>query len=156
MGIINAIFCTFHKKYPGSLPRMEEIYSERKRIMNENVKKFLEAISKDNSLVTKIKNTTHEELLALAAKLNLPLSKEDIDSNKPEANAISMDELEAVSGGKKCVCAVGGGGEATRKGQHVCACVVAGYGDTDIITGLHCRCVCSWGGGGKDQCYDDY
>ncbi len=124
--------------------------------MNENVKKFLEAVSKDDNLVDKIKKATHEDLLALADKLNLPLSKEDIDSHAADMKAASMDELEAVNGGEKCVCVVGGGGKATRKGQKVCACVGGGYGETEIITGIHGRCCCVWGGGGKDQCYDDY
>ncbi len=124
--------------------------------MNENVKKVLEAVSNDDSLMDKMKNASYEDVLAIAADLGLPLSKEDIDANKADLQSVDPEELADVSGGDKCVCAIGGSGKATREGQRQCICALGGWGETDIVTGILTRCYCAWAGGGKDKCFHDY
>ena len=95
--------------------------------MTENMKKFLEEASKDQSFIEKMnKAEPPEAVIALAAEKGFALTAEDL---KPEAptGELSEDELDAVAGGKKCYCAVGGGGEAGNN-DLVCACPLVGIG----------------------------
>lgn len=72
---------------------------------------------------------------------------------------LEFEELAAVSGGKTCVCVVGGGGEKSHDHQQVCACPLVGVGFYEHTCGWNgltgawtsaIRCACSMGGGGKD------
>ena len=111
--------------------------------MTKNMKKFLEAVSKNEELAKKLSAMTMEDLLALAKELGVELTEADFE--KPDG-MLDENELDAVAGGKVCVCVVGGGGEGDGN-DRVCACPAYGVGaDKDK---LYDRCVCFIGGGGK-------
>ena len=63
------------------------------------MKKFLEAVSKNEKLAKKINTMTKENLLALAQELGIELTGADL--TKP-AGEMNDDELEAVTGGGDC------------------------------------------------------
>ena len=69
-----------------------------------------------------------------------------------QAKALSEQELSDVAGGGKCVCYLGGGGEADVY-EKTCACVGVGFGESDKwgeeVLGSY-RCVCSVYGTGDD------
>lgn len=118
--------------------------------MTENLKKLLAAMSENKELSDKISavpegDEARKTIIAIAKEAGIELTEEDINAeNQPEA--LSDDDLEAVAGGKKCTCVVGGGGEKSWDDEKVCACVMAGVGlwDDDSV-----RCACPALGSGK-------
>ena len=64
-----------------------------------------------------------------------------------QENTLEEAELDAVSGGGDCGCAVAGGGTADPKSK-ACACVVGGGGA--FKDGV-CRCICGAGGYGVGE-----
>lgn len=109
--------------------------------MTENLKKFLEAVSKNEELATKVNDMTKEDLLALSKELGIELTEDDF----VQKIELDDDELDAVAGGwKKCVCIAAGGGKADEDGK-ACACVAGGGGDARDGT---CRCWCVAAGSG--------
>lgn len=111
--------------------------------MTENMKKFLEAVSKDNALCARLRNATREELVAMAAETGITLTEADFEQ-KAE---LDEDELEAVAGGwTQCICAVAGGGTQDEDGK-ACGCVAGGYGEA---RNGETRCWCAFSGGGRD------
>ena len=115
--------------------------------MTENMKKFLEAVSKNEELVAKIGAMGKDELITLAKELGLELT--DADLTKPAAQELDDDELDTVSGGSdvSCACAMGGGGTKDANDK-TCACVLAGVGyETDGSE----RCLCGFAGYGYDS-----
>ena len=114
--------------------------------MTENMKKFLETVSKDAELSKKVGAMNKDELLVLAKELGLALAEEDLV--KP-AQELADDDLDMVAGGcdADCVCAVGGGGKKDHDDK-TCACVMAGFGYDNQGTE---RCVCAVGGYGGDN-----
>jgi predicted ribosomally synthesized peptide with nif11-like leader len=118
--------------------------SERKRIMSENLKKFFEAISKDEALVQKVGSMSQEELLALGKELGIELTAQDFE----QPQELSDDDLDAVAGGSdvSCACAMGGGGTKDTN-DRTCACVLAGVGYDK--NGSE-RCLCGFAGYGYD------
>jgi len=115
--------------------------------MTENMKKFLEAVSKNDELIEKIGNMGLEELLALAKELGLALTEADLA--QPAVQEMNDDELDTVAGGVdvSCACAMGGGGTKDNNDK-VCACVIAGGGFTK--SGRE-RCACGIAGCGYDS-----
>lgn len=140
--------------------------------MTENMKKYLELISRDEEAQKKLNEQksssiqeAKERIIADAAEKGITLTEEDFAANA-ETGELSDDELEAVAGGKECVCVIGGGGTATSEiYEDTCACVLAGAGrgygyvsnwETNlsgdkeldkVLTGME-RCVCAVGGYG--------
>ena len=113
--------------------------------MTENMKKFLEAVSKNEELTKKINTMTKEDLLALAKELGIELTEADFAESADELNE---DELDAVAGGAACGCVLGGGGKGGGKWDNeVCVCVTGGGGQTGDGT---CRCACTVAGWGAD------
>ena len=114
--------------------------------MTENMKKFMEAVSKNEALVDKVNTMTRQELIALAQEMGLELT--DADFEKPSVEELSDDDLDAVSGGTKvaCACVLGGGGKGDSNDK-TCACVAAGFGYQK--NGRE-RCFCAVGGAGYD------
>ena len=108
--------------------------------MAENMKKFLEALSKDETLYSKFTNAAKEDLLALAKELGIELTETDLE----QKTKLDDDVLDTVAGGKDCVCVLGGGGEWNNK---TCACVMGGGGQTSDSKP---RCVCAINGWGAD------
>lgn len=110
--------------------------------MTENMKKFLEEVSKDEKLAEKVCSEKDKyAFIAIAKDMGITLTESDLE----EENEISDDELDAVTGGGKCACAFAGGG--TGDGYNApCACVAGGIGKSGDYT---TRCYCLVGGGGK-------
>ncbi|MBE5781792.1 MAG: Nif11-like leader peptide family natural product precursor [Clostridiales bacterium] len=116
--------------------------------MTENMKKFLEAVSKNGELAAKVSTLTKEDLLALAKELGIDLTEDDF-AQKSELND---DDLEAVAGGwTDCFCIAGGGGKADEDGK-ACACVAFGGGQAK--DGQN-RCLCIGAGSGDKPVYTD-
>lgn len=113
--------------------------------MTENMKKFLEAVSKNSNLAVTTSAMTKGELLALAKELGIELTDADFAESSDELNE---EELDAVAGGAACGCVLGGGGKAGGKWDNkVCVCVTGGGGLTGDGT---CRCACTVAGWGAD------
>ena len=113
--------------------------------MTENMKKFLETVSKDAELCKKVSAMNKDELLALAKELGLALAEEDLI--KP-AQELEDDDLDTVAGGgSDCICFMGGGGTKDYDDK-TCACVMAGVGYKKNGDG---RCVCAVNGFGDDD-----
>ena len=113
--------------------------------MSENLKKFLEAVSKDEAACAKVNSMNQEELIAFAKELGLELTAADL---KQEPQELSDDDLDSVAGGSdvSCACAMGGGGTKDSNDK-TCACVLAGVGYDD---GNSERCLCGFAGYGYD------
>ena len=114
--------------------------------MTENMKKFLETVSKREDLCTKIGTMGKDELIALAKELGIELT--DADLVRP-SQELDDDELDAIAGGGdvSCVCAMGGGGTKDNNDK-TCACVLAGAGYDKKYNRE--RCVCGFAGYGYD------
>ena len=112
--------------------------------MTENMKKFLELVSQNTELASKINAADKDTFIAIAKELGIDLTEADFVQ---PVNALTDDELEEVAGGKACYCVVGGGG---KKGgcDDVCACVSSGYG---VETSGEIRCTCFALGAGLDD-----
>ena len=116
--------------------------------MTENMKKFLEAVSKNSNLAATTSAMTKGELLALAKELGIELTGDDF----AQETELEKDELEAVTGGwKDCFCIAGGGGKADEDGK-TCACVAVGGGPAK--DGQN-RCWCIGAGSGDKPLYAD-
>ena len=113
--------------------------------MSENMKKFLEAVSKSEELVAKVNAEKDQDaLIALAKELGIALTAADFEDD----GELSDDELDAVAGGTavNCSCAFGGGGSGDDNDK-TCACVLAGAG---MQKNGDERCVCPLAGFGYD------
>ena len=123
--------------------------------MTENLKKFLEAVSKDEALQAKVnalesnKETAMAGVIALAKELGIELTEADFAQPDGE---ISEDELETINGGgcptagtvnNSCYCAAAGGGGGKQKDEDIwgCACVAYGQGGDAKDDQTTCMCV---------------
>ena len=137
--------------------------------MSENLKKFLEAVSKDENLREKakafVKNEDKEQAIAaainLAKQLGIELAEADFEAPKEE---ISEEELAVVSGGKLferscpeagqeadgwCFCVLPGGGGGTMLDDGaICGCACVGYGQGGDAKDDHWVCYCTAMGAG--------
>ena len=110
--------------------------------MNEKLKKLMEEASKDSVLAERIKSADKDEIIIIAKELNIELTEEDF--KLVENQELSESELEAVTGGGDCECAVFGNG--SEDGLD-CGCVIGGFGD------VHCRLSkCTGAGHGACVC----
>ncbi len=107
--------------------------------MTENMKKYLELISKDEKAQKKLNEQepasiqeAKEKIIKDAAEKGITLTEEDF-AETADIGELSEDELEAVAGGKECLCVFGGGGTASHKPEKTCACVMAGIGEGQTI-----------------------
>ena len=117
--------------------------------MNENVKKFMEALQADKELKAAFKQATEgikpEEQNAAVVKFarekGFDLSEADLI---PDGQEISLDELDNVAGGKLtcfCLAAGGGGGTDINDGKTIgCACVIYGQGGDGDSSDWNCLC----------------
>jgi len=108
--------------------------------MTDAMKKLLELVSQNEELQQKFQELNKDEFIAAAKDLGIELTEADLSENAE----ISDDELDAVAGGKTCVCVAGGGGEKS-KNDGLCVCVYAGVGATSDNKN---RCACAFGGAG--------
>lgn len=113
--------------------------------MTENMKKFLEEVSKNEELCAKVSSADKETLIAMAKEMGIVLGDADFEQ---KAEELSDDDLDVVSGGGdvSCACAMGGGGTKDSNDK-TCACVLAGAGYSR--QGRE-RCVCGFAGYGYD------
>ena len=106
------------------------------------MKEFLQKVSAEEELVTKIGAMGRDELIALAGKMGVPLAEADFAAPCGE---VDEDELEAVAGGwTECYCAFAGGGTKDDDGK-ACGCVAGGYGEA---RSGETRCWCAVSGAG--------
>lgn len=115
--------------------------------MSENMKKFLELASKDAATIAKVKALDKDGLVALAKELGITLTEADFAP--ADEGEISENELETVAGGKKCYCAIGGGGTGSNENEDTCGCAIVGVG-MESKNGTH-RCMCNVGGYGYEM-----
>ena len=132
--------------------------------MSENLKKFLEMISEDETLKQKAlackdleKDDEVRSVVALAKEMGIELTEADIIVEKEAEGELSEDELTAVVGGGGCGCAmVGGGGGTDDRDGHTYGCACVGYGQGGDGRANDTNCVCYVGGCGTDSNYDMY
>ena len=124
--------------------------------MNENVKKFMEALQADaeleNALNQALEGLKPEEkadaALKFANEKGFDISEADLN---PDGQEVSMDELDNVAGGGGCGCAVAGAGGGTDDVDgktYGCAC--AGYGQGGDGSASDGNCLCVLVGAGVD------
>ena len=120
--------------------------------MTDNMKQFLETISKDQEFIEKFNQAPDtESILTLAKEKGFILTEEDL---KPDAGIqmVPDDEIDAVAGGKECFCFAGGGGEASEDYEETCACVGVGIGLIINSSNMKdTRCLCAAAGYGDDS-----
>lgn len=111
--------------------------------MNDNMRRFLDAISTDIEWVASQKDLSQEESIASAikksAEIGIPLTEADFT---PPEGELSEEELTAVAGAGNCYCMMGGGGtkenpedktcQMSGNVDQVCWCVVYGEGWRDV------------------------
>ena len=125
--------------------------------MNENVKKFMEALQADKELESALKQALEgiesgeqkAATLKFAQEKGFDISEEDLNSDGQEIN---LDELDNVAGGGFCGCvgAGAGGGTDSNDGKtYGCACAIYGQGGDGSAN--DCNCLCITGGVGKDD-----
>ena len=109
------------------------------------MKKFLEIVSGNDELRTKVNSMDKDSIITAARDLGLALNAADFEQPTGE---LDDDELETVAGGERiCACAMGGGGKASEKYDlPPCACVAAGVGRG---TGDGTTCICPLAGYGN-------
>ncbi len=94
------------------------------------MQKLLEEMEKNQELKAKIQEldknpeSTPKDYIQVAAEYGIEVKEEDF---KPAQGELNDDELDAVAGGDKCLCAIGGGGERT-DGSTRCGCMLSGFG----------------------------
>ena len=144
--------------------------------MTENLKKFLDAVSKDDALKEKLNalGSDHDEsvsgAISLAKEIDIELCEADFAQPDGE---ISEDELETISGGYTitehedcgcpisgsgttisnfCYCVAGGGGGGRQSDEDIWGCACVAYGQGGDAKNDHWLCQCYLGGGGGSGC----
>lgn len=113
--------------------------------MKTKVHEFLELASKDADLSERLKKAdSAEAALKIVKEKGFDLTEDDF-KNVKENKPVSEDELDAVSGGDRCYCDIGGGGVESDY-DSVCACVFFGHGE--YKDSYDRRCVCWYAGYG--------
>ncbi len=130
--------------------------------MSDNMKKFLELVSKDEKLKQRMQSFNDMEPaaaisagIALAKELGIELSEADF-AKEESGDELNDDELDAVAGGGSadglCVCSLAGGGGGTDRHDgdtYGCACAFYGQGGDGNADDFNCICVL--GGVGTDD-----
>ncbi len=117
--------------------------------MTENMKRFLELVSQeDEAYQMKLTELDKDGIIALAAERGITISAEDLEPRDDEGE-VSLDEAEAVAGGKECNCSLAGSGKKGTseqdKNDRTCKCFTLGAGHDMNGNG---RCYCLVGGSG--------
>lgn len=111
--------------------------------MTENMKKFLELASGDAELAGRLNGMGKDAIIAAAQQRGITLT--DADFVEDTSDALSDDELNAVAGGGKCACIMGGSGKEDDDCRE-CACIIAGGGMFKNSKTNRCGCVGAGGG----------
>ena len=114
----------------------------------EAIKKFYEALSKDEAMREKLSALNEKyqnaqpdlakaaaEIVAFAESEGFTFTVDDLSAYAEiESKKITDEQLEGIVGGlfdrNTCVCMVGGGGKDQETG-HTCACILGGGGRQD-------------------------
>ena len=104
--------------------------------MKENVKKFLEEVSKSAELRKELKGSNDKEAMIKAAKAH-GFELTDADFNSSSMTELSEDEMRAVAGGAVCSCSKKGHGTEE---DLSCSCNGAGEGINVTNNGWRCGC----------------
>ncbi len=126
--------------------------------MSENMKRFLELISKDENLKKKMMELDAmapekglQETIALAKKHGIELSEADF-AEEETIGELSDDELDAVAGGA-CSCSGSGSGGCSGSGGSSgtssgggCFCPMYGQGNDGADNPVNCLCFISGSG----------
>ena len=116
--------------------------------MSENMKKFLELVSKDEEMKKRMMDFNDMEIeksiqasIVFAKELGIELTEDDF-AQENVAGELTDEELDAVAGGGGCGCPALGAGEGP---GYSCFCFAFGNGSAN--------CVCPAVGGGTDEGY---
>ena len=124
--------------------------------MTDNTRKILEEISSNEDWKEELKErlsgvedaAKNSMILAFVKEKGYEIAEEDFNTDGQE---LSLEELEQVSGGDGCGCAVCGEGGGCMN----CLCVLggAGYLDTDLEGRITSQggCICAVGGAGASN-----
>ena len=113
--------------------------------MTGNSRIFLEMVCEEGeAAMERLQKADKDEIIAWAEEKGIALTEEDFTSPE-DYGLISDKELEAVTGGKACLCVMAGHGK-TGGGDEECICPVAGAG---FLKGGPSRCTCIAGGYGE-------
>lgn len=108
--------------------------------ITENMKKYLELISKDEKAKKELSEFEKEALkeneetafqkmkekaISDAAEKGITLTDADFENKTGE---LSDDELDQAAGGGQCVCILSGGGESETNAEKNCNCIAFGLG----------------------------
>ncbi len=111
--------------------------------MSNNLKLFLELVSKDLKKIEKLKTMTEEaQIIAMAKEMGIELIASDFELLEGELNDQELNDVTggATSGG--CMCILGGGGGGTQSDNDIygCACALYGQGGDGAIDSFTCWC----------------
>ncbi len=109
--------------------------------MTKNMEKFLEAMSAEGEEKrAAMREMDQAGLIALAAEKGILLTEADFSPAEAEGE-VSLDEADAVAGGRRCSCTgVGYGNKDNEHNDGRCACVAFGSGN-DQVGNERCMCV---------------
>lgn len=111
--------------------------------MPENVKRFLEIVSKENALIERLRALNEEtEIIAMAAEFGIVLTAADFGLPEGEMSTRELADVTggADSGGCGCLLAGGGGGTQMDGDTYGCACVGYGQGGDGSADDFTCWC----------------
>ena len=111
--------------------------------MKENIKKFLEEVSKSAELRKELKGSNDKEAMIKAAKEH-GFELTEADFNSSAMTELSEDEMKAVAGGAVCSCSKKGHGTEE---DLSCSCNGAGEGINVTNNGWRCGCFSLLGAG---------
>ena len=114
--------------------------------MTERGKAFLKEAAQDEALMNQLKTARDvESVVQMARERGISLDASDLlFRQSPES--VDEDELQAVSGGAQCQCAINGAGLPGRKDDN-CICYSFGLGFDQSFYIM--RCICLDYGSGK-------
>lgn len=108
----------------------------KEKVMTENMKSFLEAVSKEEALGKKVNQAkTKEEIIELAEKVGVTLMTADFVNE--DGQELSEEELLRAAGGEsaciiigfaddnECICLMAGVGKG--RIEESCECILMGY-----------------------------
>ena len=98
--------------------------------MTDNMKKFLELASGDAELVERLNGMDKDAIIAAAQQRGIALTEADFAADT--GAELNEDELDAVAGGGKCACVLGGGGKADDN-CNKCSCILDGAASSRTV-----------------------
>lgn len=98
--------------------------------MTENMKKWLELVSCDSALQSRVAamgeihtSQSREKITELARQNGISLSPQDFEESREEPCSLSDEDLESVTGGT----------DALFKQYYSCGCMTTGFGNDGLL-----------------------